>query len=525
MIEKAFTEKLFSSQLDRLAEEFPLNDAITCENKTITYYQMKEYADAASLKLLRAGMKKGDKVILWGFNSIEWIISFWAVTQAGGIAVLMNYGLIPADVTALSRMVSASFGIIGDNAVTKKNPDLSINALVIGGVDEDHIFSINELSYLSNNSAKAEDIQLLVRAKKSVDRKDSQVIIFTTGSSSEPKAVLLSSFSILSDVDGIVDMIGLGSGDTFCLALPLYHSYGMIMALTYMAMGKHIYLSHLLKPDILINLIAENRVLDISSVGAVYKMMVNLPDFDNKIAGKIRRCVVGGSFNSPADMIHLEKKFNGAIFLLGYGQTECSPAISVEVESDPLENRICSVGHPFRNIDVKIMSDDRVFLPDGEVGEIVVKGPILMNGYLGLPEDEQPIDKNGWLHTGDLGRFNENGMLEFSGRIKDIINRGGENISPIEIERAILSEHGIREVKVMGCPHPIFGESVEACIVLKNDTFDEAKMREVLKNKLAPYKIPAHFFIYDAFPLSENGKLDQRRLRADMIERLSALRA
>ena len=517
--------KLFSGQLEFLSEKYPETIALTCEGNSVTFKQLKEKADFISKKLLNAGMKKGDKAVLWGYNTIEWIVIFMGITQIGGIAVLMNYGLSSTEVSSLSKMVGASFGFIGRNRISKNSKKKAFDTLLNSGIQQEHIYFFSEFIKSDPDIEDEDAVNNLVFAKQAVDPKDTQVIIFTTGTSSIPKAVQLSSFAIISNVEGLHSLLLPGAADTFCLALPLYHSYGMTMALFYLSIGSHLYLSPELKPNLLVEIISKNNIQDMSSVGAVYNMMLELPEFDEKIAGKMNMCIVGGSFTSPDNMIRMENKFCGAKLICGYGQTECSPVISMESYNDPLERRAVSVGHPLPNHEIKIMSPDGKLLDNGEVGEIVVKGPSLMNGYMGLPDERQAIRSDGWLHTEDLGLLNEYGMLQFSGRIKEIINRGGENISPMEIEHVLLSESEVKDVKVMGCPHPIWGESVEACLVLRTNEFDEDDLRERLKNKLAPFKIPSHFFVYDALPLNANGKLDQRSLKDDLLRRLSKLEA
>jgi fatty-acyl-CoA synthase len=290
----------------------------------------------------------------------------------------------------------------------------------------------------------------------------------------------------------------------------------------YLGLGRHIILTPLLKPDTLLTLIYDNKVTDMCSVGAIYGMLTSMPEFEQKLSGQLKLCIVGGGFTTPVEMMRFEKLLGGGKLLCGYGQTECSPVITVETPDDPLEKRAVSVGRSLPNHEVRIWNEGSGFAPEGEIGEIVVKGPSLMNGYYGLPREKQAIDADGWLHTGDLGRFGSDGMLQFAGRIKDIIIRSGENISPVEIERVLLEQPEVREAKVLGAAHPIWGESVEACLVLKDreKPLDENDFRLRLKQKLASFKVPSHFFIYDAFPLNENGKLNQRSLHTDMVGRL-----
>ena len=208
---------------------------------------------------------------------------------------------------------------------------------------------------------------------------------------------------------------------------------------------------------------------------------------------------------------------------MGYGQTEASSVISCSISTDPLERRLSTVGYVLPNIKVRFYNEGKGDVPLGMVGELLVKGPGVMNGYLGLPSEQQPIDSDGWLHTGDLARITEDGLLKLEGRIKDIIVRKGENISPLEIERIMLEEPSIREVKVFGVPHPTWGESVEACVVFEGDVPDEEVLKKSLGMRMAHYKIPSNFFSYTAFPLLSNGKLDQRKLKESLLEKMKKL--
>ncbi|MBR3397095.1 MAG: AMP-binding protein [Lachnospiraceae bacterium] len=519
----SFETKQFAQALTDGAKEYPDRPALTCRDKTVTYGQLKLAADNCALKLLKAGFKKGDKAILWGFNGIEWMVAFFGITQAGGVASLMNYGLKGPDVSVLTKMVDASWGIIGGNTISIADPQAAAKVLIEGGVPVQHVFPATAFVEADAFApVSAEDQKLLEEAAAKIDPKDSQVIIYTSGTTSLPKAVLQSSCSILSNAEGCIMMLGQDMGPSLCLALPTFHSYGLMVMHTYLSMGAHVHVTPLLKPDTLLNMICEHKITDMCSVGAIYGMLTSMPEFQEKLSGQLRFCIVGGGFTTPVEMMRFEKLLGGGKLLCGYGQTECSPVITVETPADPLERRAVSVGRSLPNHEVRIWNEGTGFADEGEVGEIIVKGPSLMNGYYGLPEEKQAIDKDGWLHTGDLGRFDPDGMLQFAGRIKDIIIRSGENITPIEIEKVLLEQPEVREAKVLGARHPIWGESVEACLSLKSP-IDEDEFRARLKQRLASFKVPSHFFIYDSFPLNENGKLNQRALSADMLTRLYEL--
>ena len=529
--------------LNDITAKYGDKTAITCGDKSVTYKQLKRSVDKCALHFIDCGMNKGDRVVLWAVNTIEYVTTFYGILEAGGIAVLMNYGLSAEDTGALTKMVGASWAILGGNKVSQKDPMAAAECILEAGVEPEHLRMegipkellikagvpaemldvIPSVGDITCDDLDADGAKRLAERAAQVDTQDTQVIIFTTGTTALPKAVQLSPGSMLNDAKGAIEVLRDDIVPSLCLALPLFHSYGLLVMQIFLMLGNHLIMVPLFqKPELLIAAIDQHKVRGLASVGAIYGMLTRHEDFESKIKGNLKTIITGGGFTTPVEMMRLENAFGGdARILCGYVQTECSPVISVEKGSDPLERRAVSVGHVLPGLDVRIWRIEDGFVPQGEIGEVVVKGYNTCNGYYGLPEDKQPFDKDGWLHTGDMGRFADDGMLQLTGRIKDIIIRCGENISPLDVEQAILQESVIREVKVLGAPHPMWGESVEACIVLNNsDKFDEDALRKALKSHLAPYKIPSHFFIYPAFPLNENGKLDQRSLRASMLNRL-----
>ena len=515
-------ELLFSTWLEELADRYGDKPALTCRS-TLTYNQLLEASKRCAGILIGAGLEKGDRVVLWSINGLGWMVCFYGIAMAGGVATLMNYGLNAEDATALTKMTGAKWAIIGGNKVSAADPMQAGMAVVMGGVPQDNIFPLPDLYKASMDFEDPFEEEEFNARVSQVKPEDTQLIIFTTGTTSLPKAVQLSSRSVLSDASGALELIAEHLSDNGCVALPLFHSFGLIVATALLQLGNHCYLLSEIKPQPFIDMIYENHIDVVATVGAVYGMVTMLPDFETKIVGKIKTCIVGGGFTTPTEMMRVENALGGGKLLIGYGQTECSPVISLNVSTDPLERRAVSVGHILPNIEVRIWREGSGFVPQGEIGEVCVKGPITMNGYLGLPEEQQPFDKDGWLHTGDLGMIADDGLLQLAGRIKDIIIRSGENISPQEIENAMAKLPFIREVKVLGAPHPIWGESVEACVVLKDKMFDEAAVRKKLREMMSAFKIPSHFFVFPKFPLNSNGKLDQRGLKAEMLQKLRSV--
>jgi fatty-acyl-CoA synthase len=238
----------------------------------------------------------------------------------------------------------------------------------------------------------------------------------------------------------------------------------------------------------------------------------------------VKHCIVGGGFTSEQEFNFLERKYKNAKFLNGYGQTECSPLISLVYPDSPLEKRKTTVGLPIKGIDI-IFQDPKTkeILPQGKTGEILIKGYNVFNGYYKTPKESQPIDENGYLHTGDLGYLDEDGYLVLSGRLKDTIVRKGENISPKEIENELMKFPEFGQVRVLGFPSVDEGEFIIACVELKKKPlhFIEENYFKEMHKTLPSVKIPSHIIYMKRFPLTANGKLDELKLREICITKLS----
>ncbi len=495
--------------------------ALVCGDTAVSYNKLRELVTSGAARLISEGMKPGDRAALWGFNSLEWLIAFYSVTAAGGCAVLLNYGISAGEAGLFAKSVGAEWLLYGNNRALLSQPEAPLKAAAAAGISDDRIIKLSDLMIGDDYNFNAE--------LRPVDARSSQVIIFTTGTTAHPKAVCLSAYSILNDAFGAYEILKNGLGNTLCIALPLFHSYGLLVCHVFLGCGKRVVLTPYVKPEAISELIGSGEIDDIASVGAIYAMMTRLPQFDSKVKGRLNLCIVGGGFTTPTEMMRLERAFGGARILCGYGQTECSPVISVAAPDDSLELRAVSVGHILPGVDVRVWREGTGFAAHGDIGEIVIKGYCTMNGYFGSSRSAMPFDKDGWLHTGDIGRMIDGDMLQLTGRLKDIIVRCGENISPVEVEQALMTVEGVREAKVLGVPHPIWGESAEACIVTEKilsrqeeEAFSAYVISE-LRKKLSSYKVPSHIFIFEQFPLSDNGKLDVGTLRAALTGRLPAV--
>ncbi len=505
----------------RICRDYPGRPAIVGNGGSCTYEDMHKGIRGLERRLREMGVERGSRVALWSYNSANWLIAFFAIVRAGSTAVLVNYSMGSADAAELLTMTQTGFLLCGDNGETKKDPDAMKKLASLAGIPEDHCLDIRpaalDLGYVFRDEAE-DDVP------DTSDEDATAFIIFTSGTTSQPKAVQISQKALTFDADAFNGNIGEYAGRSVCVAVPLFHILGLLMSYAYLCRGATVCLPANYKPETLVREIDAYRISDMAAVGAIYLSLADAEGFDKNVAPNLHLCMIAGGMSTPVQMMRLELQYANATFINMYGQSEAAPLTMVR-PSDLVEKRAQTVGRAIEGVDIRISDGKGGFLPRGEIGEVVAKGGNLMNGYHGLPREKQPIDGEGWLHTGDLGCFDEEGYLYLAGRIKDVIIRGGENISPSEIESALNRMENIREAKVMGAPHPIYGESVEACVTMTDGgkSFDQEALKKALRSVIARYKVPSHIFLYDSFPLNVNGKLDQRALHADMLNRLLRL--
>ena len=508
---------LFSEHICR---EHPGRPAIVGSGGSCTYEELQKRILGLANRLREMGVRKGSRAALWGYNSADWLTAFFAIVRAGGTAVLVNYSMGSADAAELLRMTETRFLLCGENGETKKNPEAMRTLASLAGIPEERCLDLRpscpelQAAYAGGGEETGD----------ASGENDTAFIIFTSGTTSRPKAVQISQRALTFDADAFNNNISGYAGRSVCVAVPLFHILGLLMSYAYLCRGETVCLPANYKPETLLREIDANRISDMAAVGAVYLGLADAPDFEKNAAPHLHLCMIAGGMSTPVQMMRLELQYANATFINMYGQSEAAPLTMVR-PSDLVEKRAQTVGKAIEGVEIRISDGKGGFLPQGEIGEVIARGGNLMNGYQGLPREKQPIDEDGWLHTGDLGAFDAEGYLYLAGRIKDVIIRGGENISPSEVENALNQLENIREAKVMGAPHPIYGESVEACVTMTDGgkSFDPEALKAALRTKIARFKVPSHIFLYDRFPLNVNGKLDQRALHADLLNRLLRL--
>lgn len=515
----------FYEVFQNLSDSESNKTALISGKERYSYAELDRAINLCASDLISMGVCKGDHVGLWSFNSANVVIAFFAIVRIGAVAVLGNYSMTFDEIAGLMKMTDVRYLVYGTVLAARNQPEIYSALASELQFTGEKLYDITSANRSFRDRLTEEPVQMdEIRRRMQEDRGDRDAyIIFTSGTTSQPKAVLNHQQGLLVNIrENVQNRRGI-MGEKAVISLPLFHVFGLTMVLNYLQTRGTLYLTEKVGADSVVQAILQDDVTDIATVTAVYLQIIEHPEF-SRISGKVHLLTTAGGLITPVQYMKLENAFQNAKLFNEYGQTESHGYITSCGSFDPIEKRAFTIGKPFHREEVRIFDSQKGILPDGELGEIIVKNKTVMNGYYKLPAEKQAVDADGWLHTGDIGMFDEDGYIRLAGRIKDIIIKSGENITPSEVEGAVTALPQVREAKVFGVPHPIYGESVECCVTLEEGCAlnpDEAKQQ--LKQALSASKIPSHIFVFDAFPLAPSGKLDQRELRILLVRRMREL--
>ena len=510
---KSFLEKKVQTESGRVV--------VKTDTDSYTWSDIDKCSQLVADDLAKLGVKKGTHVGLISANSINWIITFFAIQKLGAMAMLFNFGLFPHETAKVASIADVTHLCYGEMPAAQDEEAFLNEVKNAEGSTVKFTYSIKKSIDLKQRYDEYESMK--DKFGQTVDADTPCTVIFTSGSTGKPKGVILSSYNILNAAVSSRKNQTLNSSDRNCLILPMFHIFGLVAGLfaNFLA-DSLICLPKDIRTDTLLNLIEKERCTIFHSVPTMMIALVNNKSFDPPRCSTLRCTILSGAAATVSQIQMFREKLPNEHFISSYGLSEMAP-VSASDYGDTDEHLLYTVGKPFPNIEIKIQ--DYVTKKEcrlREQGEILVQGYNLMMGYYKLSPDDQSIDEDGWLHTGDLGYLTEEGYLCLSGRLKELIIRGGENIMPGEVESVISSLDGVNMVKVFGVPSDFFGEEVGACIKMQEGfAFDEEKIRSELSQKLAKFKIPAYFVEYKDFPLLGSGKIDTVTLKKDMLSRLS----
>jgi len=487
---------------------------------------------AAGLQSL--GVRQGDRVIVMMLNSPEVILSYQGIARAGGT-------IIPV----LPLLKAPELRYIAQNSAAKvivTSPELLplLQAALADVPTMQYVVVVSEAAIEGRESERGRDEsrpygmvgyrEVLARGEAHADDylgdldgvrlspDDTAVILYTSGTTGSPKGVELSHANIVSNAVAMSGASVEGDGDARSeevqlAVLPLAHAYGLTMSNAAYLNGSSVVLLPRFDTTAVLSTIERYRVTGFAGVPAMFVALLYTPDTDKYDTSSLK---LVGSGSAPLPMAVLEgfeQKF-GVPINEGYGLSEATTIVSGQPQG--LERRPGSVGKAVAGVEVQIFDENDAPVAAGEVGEVVVRGPSIMKGYYNMPEATQDALRNGWLHTGDMGRLDEDGYLYIVERKKDLIIRGGLNIYPRDVEEALNSYPGVIESAVIGVPSERMGEEVKAFVVA-NGSIDADTLKAFCREKLANYKTPSEVEFVDALPRNAIGKIDKKQLRSKHV--------
>jgi len=352
---------------------------------------------------------------------------------------------------------------------------------------------------------------------ESLDENDVINMQYTSGTTGFPKGVMLTHRNVVNNARMVGDVMGMTHKDKLLIQVPFFHCFGCVMStMNCVYHGSTMVVLEFFDPLKALAAIAAERCTAVNGVPTMFVAILNHPDFDRYDLTSLRTGIMAGAPCPEETMNQVRDKMHCEEIVIAFGQTESAPVMTMTRRDDPVKLRVSTVGRLLPDIEGKIVNPEtREDVPPGVQGEIVTRSDCVMKGYYKMPEaTAEAIDKEGWLHTGDLGKMDENGYFKVTGRIKDMIIRGGENIYPREIEEFLYQHPKVINVQVIGIPDMKYGEQVLAAIQLKNGQEATAEeLVEFCKGKIARHKIPKYWEFVDSFPMTASGKVQKYKMK------------
>jgi len=534
--------------LRKNVREIPDNDCIVAPEYNVRW-SWKEFDRLTNLVargMLAMGLTKGDHVGIWATNLPEWMLTMFASAKIGAILVTINTNYKQFEVEYLLRQSDTKLLIMMPE--NRDNPYLNhiVNLMPslmdktpdeVGDSSLPHLKSVVVIGEHDNlpqgvrhfNDFYALAVKVPEQAVEDlIAAADTHEVInmqYTSGTTGFPKGVMLTHHNITNNGQFMGDRMKFSPNDRLLIVVPLFHCFGCVLGvMSCLTHGTTMVLMERYNPLKEMEMLVAERCTAVHGVPTMFIGMLEHPDFDKFDFSNLRTGIMAGSPCPIKAMRDVNTKMHMNEITIVFGQTESSPGMTQSSADDPLELRVATVGKLLPCTEGKIVSPETgLEQPRGVPGEIVTRGYLVMKGYYKMPEaTRQAIDQDGWLHTGDIGTMDEEGNFRITGRLKDMIIRGGENIYPREIEEFLYTHPAIRDVQVVGVPDSKYGEEVLACVILRDGR--EATQDEIIqfvKNGMSRFKAPRYVLFTDSFPMTASGKIQKYKLREMGVQELN----
>jgi fatty-acyl-CoA synthase len=538
--------KCIGQVLDETAGAAPDQCALVVrhERRRLTYGELRDEVELLARGLLSLGIQKGDRVGIWSTNSSPWVMTQFATAKIGAILVSINPLNRAFELEHVLRQSECQTLLLIDGFRDARFPAIvrelcpELDRCDAGALTSAKLPHLQHLIYVGEQAPRGMMSwgELLQRGQATPARQlrareaelefdDSINIQYTSGTTGFPKGATLSHHNIVNNGLLIASALKLTTRDRLCIPVPFYHCFGMVLAnmacvvtgATMVVPAPHF------DPEATLRAVEEERCTALHGVPTMFIAQLTHPNFAKYDVRSLRTGIMSGSPCPIAIMRRVVSEMSCRELTIAYGLTEASPVITLTTTDDPIELRVTTVGRALPHTEIKIVDPvTRRMVPVGESGELCTRGYLVMRGYYKDPEATRAaIDAEGWLHTGDLGMVDERGYVKITGRAKDVIIRGGENIYPREVEEFLYSCPAITDVQIIGVPDLKFGEAVVAWVKLTpGSTLTIDGLRAFCAGKIADFKIPRYLKIVDAFPMTVTGKMQKFQMREVSIREL-----
>lgn len=537
-----FIENTLGGVLDDLSKNNPNGWAVryTDRNYFRTWKELNDEADLIARGMMSLGVKKGDHVAIWATNTPEWILTLFAAAKIGAVLVTVNTNFKIFELEYLLRQSDTKLlvmigGFKNNDYVATVNELLPELKTTSGEIESEHLPFLKRVVFAGKETPEGmlnfEDLKILggdfpveiyEENKKTLNTHDVVNMQYTSGTTGFPKGVMLTHYNILNNGKTIGDGMKFTKNDKLCITVPFFHCFGLVLAMmACITHGTTMVPVERYSPVPVMNAISVEKCTAVHGVPTMFIAMLEHAQFNNFDFSSLRTGIMAGSPCPIEVMKKVIDKMNMREIVIVFGQTEASPGCTMTTTFDSIDKRVNTVGRAFPGVECKIIDPDTgKELPINTPGEFCARGYNIMKGYYKMPEaTAQAIDKDGWLHTGDLCTVDEDGYYKVVGRIKDMIIRGGENIYPKEIEECLYTCDKVSDVQVIGVPSEAYGEEVMACVILKEgEEMTEEEVKEFVGERMAKHKVPRYVRFVDSFPTNAAGKIQKFKMREEAIE-------
>lgn len=480
---------------DKLAAVFETRDGIV---DRATYRELNERANRIANALT---VQKGERVAVLGRNSLQYVAIYFALAKLGAVMVPVNFWYRASEITYTIEQSGATTFLVDDPFLTN-----------IEGLEPTAI-SFSDLSRRAAVTSPAEPCVDL-------DERDPHIILYTSGTTGFPKGAALSHRAHYLHALAWALQTGQAEHDVGVVVYPLFHTGGPdCVVLPHFIVGGTIVIHDGADPELMLDAVERHRLTNVFCVPTVWRRLLAAAAVRQPDVSSVRRCL-GSSDTLPPDLLdEILRRFDADVYVT-YGLTEAGCILTYSRLTRDDRAKIASVGKPHPLVDLRLLDPDGREVGAGEVGEVAARGPTLMDGYWAMPERTAEALADGWLRTGDLGRFDADGCLYIAGRAKDMIVSGGEKIYPLEVERLIKQYPGVRDCALVGLPDSEWGESVLAVVVAEGEPPDPDALRQHVRSQLAGYKTPKYVEFVEALPVTTaTGKVQKAVLRERFAEK------